>query len=203
MTSLGDWAAKQLGVGDGGWRDLLGALRDRLGSGRAVSRATGVNESTIRRLISGKTRVPKASTVVALRRAVVDPGAMSDSGWSMDTRDRDSDRERTLTNTNVKLAPGTMRRMAETWIETGDQEAAAARFLEGVTVPWYRAYLKPREGDLQPVEPEEVEDPGELYYDEDGNAYEPEDELPIWYDDLAYEDAFGDQDSDYGAEVVG
>jgi transcriptional regulator with XRE-family HTH domain len=204
VSGLGDWVYRHLLGADarpgGGWLDWLVELRDRAGSGRALARQLGVNESTVRRMLNGQTRAPKASTLEALRRSRVDQGALSEDSVSLNTTDRDSERERTLTNANLRLAPGTMERAAAAWIETGDKEAAGAAFLAGVTVPFYKAYLRPRAGDLIPAD-EGEDDEGELYYDDDGNPY-TETPPEEWYDDLGYEDVFGADDEGYGGEVA-
>lgn len=214
MSSLGDWVFRALTGDEPGterpWVAQLAEMRDRAGSGRKLAKQLGVNESTVRRMLSGKTKAPKPATMQAIRARRINAGARSDNAVTLKTTDRDSNRRRTLTNENLKLAPGTMGRVVDVYTRTGDKEAAAAAFLKGVTVPWYRAYLAPREGDLRPAptgggaggggSQDDDDDTGDVYYDDDGNAYEPDD-VDEYYESVDAEDYFGPDWSDYGAEV--
>ncbi|GHJ46775.1 hypothetical protein Cs7R123_41170 [Catellatospora sp. TT07R-123] len=59
---------------------------------------------------------------------------------------------RTINAKQLKLSPGTMARVAEVFVQTGDTEAAAAAFLAGVEDRFYRRWLTPPRGDREAAE---------------------------------------------------
>jgi hypothetical protein len=203
VSGLGEAMGRLLGVGAGAgdWLTQLTELREQLGSGRAVARHLDVNESTVRRMLAGKTRAPKPTTLEKLRRGSINRD-VPHSAVVLHTRDRDRNRDRTLRDSNLRLAEGTMRRVADAYIATGDLEAAGAAFLAGVTVAFYQAYLRPRDvGELAPVEDEG----GDHYYDDEGNAYDaPDDDDLPYYDDFdeVVDDFFPFDAEAYGGDVA-
>lgn len=121
-------------------------LRQREGSGRAAARRLGVSESSLRRWARGTK--PKAATqqkvLETTRRLRSRPSSMGDAGVMLPVVSQDrrrGSRERDVSGRQLKLAPGTLQRAHEKWLSTGNSDAAAAVFIEGVGDPWYRAQL--------------------------------------------------------------
>lgn len=219
MTSLGDWAYRTLtGRTEpaplGGFLEQLAELRAKTGSVAGTARAAGLPRRTVRywfeRLAMGKTPKPKAETMdklsAAVRESRLSPARPSDAQVELHTRDRDRGTARTISGRQLKLAPGTMERMAREWVRTGDPEAAGAVFLEGVRDQWYRNYLKPRDRDERttrtvhtPAPQDGDEEDDDYQYGEEDDDYQHGEDWP--YDDLAYEDYYGEADEGYGGDV--
>lgn len=144
----------------GSFREQADALRARAGSLNAAARLAGVDRRTYQRWYerwnAGKEPRPRPGTLARLaegqRRAQLDPARPGEGAVSLRVVDRGKGRnpggrERVLTNTNLRLRPGTMDRVRDTWVRTGDPEAAAAAFLAGITVPFYKRWLTPPSSD--------------------------------------------------------
>jgi DNA-binding transcriptional regulator YiaG len=121
-------------------------LRQREGSGRAAARRLGVSESSLRRWDRGTK--PKAATqqkvMETVRRLRSRPSTMGDAGVMLPVVSQDrrrGSRERDVSGVQLKLRPGTLQRAHETWLKTGNADAAAAVFVKGIGDPWYRAQL--------------------------------------------------------------
>jgi hypothetical protein len=206
LTTLGD-AVYRLITGhapkpEGDWLDMRRELVTHYGSYTAAARAAGIPRRTWGYWVTKEQRGgafrrgPLRSTLDKLRAAVraarVDRPQSNDA-VKLKTKDRATDRERDLTNANLKLKTGAMQRVADVYAATGDQEAAAQQFIREITVEFYRDYLRPRPEELDDEhEDEEDEEDEDEEDDEEGNQY------PEWYDDadLAYEGAMAAGDSD-------
>ncbi|GAA1401729.1 hypothetical protein ACFQZ4_52385 [Catellatospora coxensis] len=83
-----------------------------------------------------------------VRRAWV-ATAPADGAVVLNVKDRNDPARatRTITAKQLRLSPGTMTRVADVYVATGDAEAAAAAFLAGVQDRFYRRWLTPPRGD--------------------------------------------------------
>lgn len=165
MSKLGDHLVGEL-TGGRGTRPLPSDFLDRAralwraaGSQRRAAELAGVDRRTFQRWFErerqGRPVRPRPGTPAkigtGLRRAQLDPGRATDRTFEIKVRDRKphardrgEPRERTLTARQLRLAPGTMGRLADVWTRTGDPEAVAAAFLAGVREPFYRRWLADR-----------------------------------------------------------
>lgn len=155
MSDLGDRIEKILTGRDGGagapptLRELAQGLRDHFGSGRRAAKELGVNESTFRRILSGRTKAPKAETV----------GAFDQVGRRVGSRGIDLDaikipvqtvkagrrhgQQRELRARNLKITdPKAADRIRSAYV-AGGKEAAAKQLIREIKDPHYRNWLVP------------------------------------------------------------
>lgn len=166
MSKLGERVESML-VGDArppaSFRDLLLAVERNAGSGRKAAAAVGVPETTWRRWKAGaKPKGGRGSLVGReFRRQALSPTRPTDGTLTLKVTQQG--RERTLKPSSLDLAPGTMDRVAATFIATGDRERAAAALVGGVnrgdTRGFYAKSLRMGMGDDYP------EDNDALYED--------------------------------------
>jgi hypothetical protein len=198
MTSLGRAVRDMLGPAPAGdWRGWRSTLQEHHGSIAAAARAAGVPRRTWRywleREAQGKTPRPKPATLDRLRGAVWQAQAPPESAVRLHTRDNADGRPRTLTGEQLRLREGTMSKAAAEYARTGNAEAAARVFLEGINDParFYVRYLTPRSNEEpEPSDDEPERDDDELDEQDDFDSYDQ------WYDDAMYEGAVADGDSD-------
>lgn len=159
MSGLADKMVDQItggrgAPGDLSFREAAELVWSRAGNQRAAARMAGVDRRTFQRWFAnwraGREPRPTPSTraklAEAVRRAQIDPAGLSESAVSLTVVERggrQDGRTRVLTNTNLNLREGTMRRVAEVWVKTGDAEAAGAEFIKGIQTKFYRRYLAP------------------------------------------------------------
>lgn len=115
-------------------------------SGRGAARLLGVSESTVRRWRGGVTPKPANRSRVEgkVRDLRTRPSTMGDAGVILHVTSRDrkrGSRDRDISGRQLRLAPGTVAATKETWIRTGDADAAAKVFLAGIGEEWYRREL--------------------------------------------------------------
>lgn len=120
------------------------------------AKIAGVDRRTFQRWFekwnAGKNPKPRKHSLDLLdfgvRRAWV-ATAPGDGAVVLTVKDRNDTARaaRTITAKQLKLAPGTMDRVAEVYVATGDAEAAAAAFLAGVQDRFYRRWLTPPRAD--------------------------------------------------------
>jgi hypothetical protein len=135
----------------------------------------------------------------------------TDSSIRLHTRDRDSDRERTLDARSLQLRQGTVAKMTEAYL-AGRYAKAGRELIAGIGDPWYRSWLS---GSWRArKEHEGGKHAGAIVHDpETGLDFVPggsgdtgEAEEPPEYEedlsDLAYEGDIAD-DGDYGASITG
>jgi hypothetical protein len=156
MTDLGDFMDKMLRSGGGGEppsvREVAQEHLARYGSGRKAAKAWGVNESVFRRLVSGKTQSPKASTVGKAFRAEREHSArrITLGDITLPVRERrpsrakGTDRKtRGLTANKLGISdPAAAERIRAAYI-AGGKEDAARQLLKEINVPHYRKWLTP------------------------------------------------------------
>lgn len=218
----------------GSFREQADALRARAGSLNAAARLAGVDRRTYQRWYErwgqGKEPRPRPGTTARLaegiRRAQLDPARPDESAVTLRVVDRGrgrnpGGRERVLTDANLRLSPGTMDRVRDAWVKTGDPESAAAAFLAGITVPFYKRWLTPPAADRSATAPgsgPSTADAGGIGGggggagggagggddqddDDDGDDI---DDLDAWdeFMDTQYE-GYPDMDEDYGGDVTG
>lgn len=124
---------------------LVRDFRQMGGSGRGAARLAGVSESSFRRWAQGT--VPKAATQHKLAAAMRDArtGRKTDGGVMLDLVSHDRRRpdrgRRPVPGEKLELRPGTVDRMREKWVLTGDSLAAARVFVAGIGNPWYKDRL--------------------------------------------------------------
>lgn len=149
MSQQGDAFVRRVLKGDptpADFTDNVRYLRQHGGSGRAAARLAGVSESSFRRWAAG-TR-PKPATVAKLAAVVREirsrPSKMGDAGVMIPVVSRDrrrGSRERDISGAQLQLEPGTLADAHRIWVETGDADKAARRFVSGIGNEWYRVNL--------------------------------------------------------------
>lgn len=180
----------------GGWASQLAELVRAAGSERKAAIVTGHSRSTFWRWKTGRA-TPKPATLqklaTAVRAARVSPGCPTDKGivlevteWRSGRRDGTS---RALSGDRLGVRSGTMARVVDAYVATGDPEMMGRAFVAGVTVGFYRnalaAGLDPQ-GPSGPVDTPDGDDEGDedseeavydLYedYDDDLRGEEIED----------------------------
>jgi uncharacterized membrane protein YgcG len=156
MTDLGDFMDKILRPSGGGEppsvREVAQEHLARYGSGRKAAKAWGVNESVFRRLVSGKTQSPKASTVARAYRTEREHSARRITNGDIlipvterrPSRAKGTDRKtRGLTAAKLGITdPAAAERIRSAYI-AGGPESAAAALLREINVPHYRKWLTP------------------------------------------------------------
>lgn len=120
------------------------------------AKIAGVDRRTFQRWFekwnAGKNPRPRKHTLDKLdfgvRRAWV-ATAPADGAVVLNVKDRNDTARavRTITAKQLRLSPGTMTRVADVYVATGDAEAAAAAFLAGVQDRFYRRWLTPPRSD--------------------------------------------------------
>ncbi|MEV0461039.1 hypothetical protein [Catellatospora methionotrophica] len=120
------------------------------------ARIAGVDRRTFQRWFekwnAGLNPKPRKDTLDKLdfgvRRAWV-ATPLPDGAVVLNVKDRNDTARavRTITAKQLRLSPGTMNRVADVYVATGDAEAAAAAFLAGVQDRFYRRWLTPPRGD--------------------------------------------------------
>jgi len=128
------------------FRDAIRYTRQKEGSGRAAAKRLGVPESTLRGWT--KDRTPKIGTQQRILEAVrgmrSHPSRLGDAGVVLPVVSRDAKRgrrERDVFANQLKLKAGTLAAAHRVWVKTGDADAAARVFVDGIGDPWYRAQL--------------------------------------------------------------
>lgn len=196
----------------GSWHDQRAELERRHGSVRAAAAAAGIPRRTWRywseRIAEGKTVRPKQGTLDLLSGAVRagrHSDVTADDAVVIRATDRDDPtRDRTLTGAALRLAPGTMQRVARVYAATGDAEAAGAAFLAGVQDQFYRKYLLPPPEDRHDDRRHRPQhDDGDQGDDDDGDEVDDSDEgdYEVYYEDSA-DDVFGPNWTGYGGDVA-
>lgn len=127
----------------GSLADQVAELKTRYGSGRKAAKATGIPESTLRRVAktgrAGSANLDKLDQGVRSGRV---SGTLTDANLKISATDRTSGREREITATQLKLKPGTVERMRAAYV-AGDDQGAAKALLDGIGDTWYRGWLTP------------------------------------------------------------
>ncbi|WP_144119961.1 hypothetical protein [Catellatospora sichuanensis] len=139
------------------FREKAEELRRTAGVAKGAKIA-GVDRRTFQRWFekwnAGKDPKPRKQTLdkldFGMRRAWV-ATAPPDAAVVLTVKDRNDPGRaaRTITAKQLKLSPGTMSRVAEVYVATGDPEAAAAAFLAGVDDRFYRRWLTPPRADRE------------------------------------------------------
>lgn len=184
MTDLGDFMDKMLRPSGGGEppsvREVAREHLARYGSGRKAAKAWGVNESVFRRLVSGKTQSPKASTVAKAYRTEREHSARRITLGDIQipvTERRPSrskggaGRHRELTAGKLRITdPAAAERIRAAYIE-GGKEAAARQLLREINEPHYRKWLTP--DSMRPTRPGAggPDDMSEADYADSGYGY--------------------------------
>lgn len=202
-SSLGQAMADMVGRGRGDtdWRAMRNELVELFGTISGAARAADISRRTwrywIERETAGKMPRPKESTVTRLREALYVARAPRDSEVVLRTQDRADQRARTLTGRKLRLAEGTMERVARALAQTGQPDAAAQVFLAGVGDPWYAGYLAPRRDEFGEDADDLADDLADDYPDEDADELEDvaEQSFDDWYEDAQWEDYFVEPDS--------
>lgn len=234
MSKLGNWLVEQLTGGraepdPGG--DFMARVRELVratGSQRKAARTAGVDPRTVERWFQRERqgrpvrpmRGTPAKVGTGLRRAQLSSGRPTDATLVMEATQRRADRGRTnprvrrLDARNLKLRPGTMARVADVWVRTGDREAVADAFLAGVGDETYRAMLTPLPADRDPdrePDPGPAPGPGRAAAqtgDDDDDDLDDIDDLDAWDDyvddmdgsEAAAEAAAAEWEADYGLD---
>lgn len=160
MSDLGDILAQRIaaaGTVPTSARQQAEELVQHFGSGRKAAKALGVNESTLRRIRSGKTGMPKSSTAQAivqtLRTTRVDTERVKAGlpvGFKFDGRPRNlnfHERQPAGNPATNTLKPGTVDRMAAAY-GRGDTDGIAQAFIDGVDDGWYQDRFEDAHGDM-------------------------------------------------------
>lgn len=120
---------------------MISRAHSRLGSWRAVSKAFGVSESTLRRWRHEGVK-PSAGKVEAMRSwdaaSRMRRAALPDSKVTL--RFDFDGRSRHVSASNLRLRDGTMERVRQAWVAEGPQAGVAA-FLAGIGDRWYRQHV--------------------------------------------------------------
>lgn len=135
-----------------GFWESLQVLRQTAGSGRGAARLAGVDEKSIRRWVA-RQATPKPATRERVERAAREartPQAEAQDRFALrinryEPRRRNREREGKVPADKLGLRPGTLQRVRETWIATGDSDRALLTFVSGVTNEFYRSNLIPKE----------------------------------------------------------
>jgi hypothetical protein len=155
VSSLGDRMEKIFQAGGGRGRptilEVARGLREHFGSNRKAAAAAGVNESTFRRIISGKTSHPKVSTVGAFERVgrVVGTRRINLDDIKIPVtpsrRGERTGRDRELGAKNLKITdPKAADRIRDAYVK-GGKEAAAVQLGKEIGDRHYRNWLIPDE----------------------------------------------------------
>ena len=203
----------------GSFRDMATALRAQPGGLNRAARLAGVDRRTYQRWFQrwneGKEPRPRPGTLEKLaegvRRGQLAASIPRESDVRLTVtdrgRDRQAGRERVLTGDgNLKLSAGTMDRVAEAWVKTGQPEAAAAAFLAGITVPFYKRWLTPPSTARErQAETHGGGGGGASGADDDDDDDDEFDDFDSWdeFMDSQYEDSYTDMDEEYGGDVTG
>jgi len=209
----------------GSWVEQVAELVRGWGSERKAAEGTPFSRSTFYRWKKGAK--PRRGTLDKLaaevRKTRVDPAYPRDKAITIDVTEWRSDPSRDGSSRTLhggrgtgglNLRPGTMRRVADAYVRTGDPEVMARVFVAGVSVGFYRnalgAGLDPG-GPSGPVDVPDDEDGDDLGDDEDAiydlyEDYDGPDDGPddVLVGDLAYEgDDVPVPDADsYGFDVA-
>lgn len=149
MSLLGDAFQRKFGGEARSFGQMLRDIEKSAGSVTGAAREVGVDRRTWQRWRSGKIGSPRPERMkrveITSRMARMPRATPSDSDVRVNTVEPGG-RKRTLRNSNLKLDPGTMDRTRQTWIESGDKEATARTFRDGMQDEFYRTFLGGTEG---------------------------------------------------------
>ncbi|WP_155368704.1 hypothetical protein [Catellatospora vulcania] len=165
MSTLGDrlvsmMSGREIRQAPMTFREKAEELRRTAGVAKGAKMA-GVDRRTFQRWFekwnAGKDPKPRKHTLDKLDfgvRRVWAATAPADAAVVLAVKDRNDPGRatRTITAKQLKLSSGTMHRVAEVYVATGDPEAAAAAFLAGVDDRFYRRWLTPPRGDREGAE---------------------------------------------------
>lgn len=150
MSQQGDAFVRRVLKGDPTpltFEQNLAYLRHMGGSGRGAARLAGKGESTLRDWASGRRHAnarSQADIAAKVRELRSRPSKMGDPGVILPIVSRDrkrGKRERDISGAQLALRPGTLDAAHQIWVSTGDADAAARRFVEGIGEPWYHDRL--------------------------------------------------------------
>jgi transcriptional regulator with XRE-family HTH domain len=138
---LGPESARRLS-----FSESLTYLLQHAKSNRQVAKLIGVNESTVRRWRTGSQPKPdRRSTVERVVRALrTRPVTTTETDFTLRAFRPDRTRDRSISGRQLRLEYGTLDRVRQTWIDTGDSDRALFAFMSGIHEAWYRANLTPR-----------------------------------------------------------
>lgn len=168
MSALGDGFRRLYG-GERrslSFREQMDVIERAAGSVTAAAREVGVDRRTWQRWRTGTIRAPRAERVervsLTARIAQMPRATPTDASVRLNTQEP-TGRRRSLGASNLQIRPGTMDDTRSTWLATGDGEATARAFRDGVGDEFYRdTYLTddpdsldPEYGD-SPILPESV-----------------------------------------------
>lgn len=157
MSDLGEWIEQLLhGRESGGEAPSLREVAQEhlvhYGSGRKAAKAWGVNESVFRRLVSGKTSSPKASTVAKAWHTERERSArrITNADIRLPVTERRPSRAKggrgrhtELDATRLKITdPAAAERIRQAYI-AGGAETAAVQLLKEIRDPHYQKWLTP------------------------------------------------------------
>lgn len=149
MSEQGDALVRQI-LGDTARRlsfqQSLTYLLQSAKSNRKVAALVGVNESTVRRWRTGSQPKPERREAVerTVRAMRTRQTVIAEADFKLRVFRPDRTRDRVISGRQLRLEHGTLGQVRQTWIATGDSDAALKAFMSGVHDPWYRANLTPR-----------------------------------------------------------
>lgn len=146
MSALGDYLADALFRGDEprSFSEMVTELVQRRGVSGAA-KDIGVHRRTLQRWRAGSIRSPKAATqervTKASRASRLKSTTPTDSNVTLKTTERSGRRRNLKLGEKGLITPGTMDRVKQVGVDTGNKEAMARAFIGGVTDDFYSHYL--------------------------------------------------------------